>query len=82
MRHFFTNLRTVVFAAAVTVAASLAGSSAHAQPSLSPLVTFGSNGWLAPGSNAYLSTGNNERGLGWNPVTKNIVSPAATAATS
>lgn len=43
---------------------------------LSPLTTFGSNGWLAPGSNPYVSTGNFERGMGWNPVTKNLVLPS------
>jgi hypothetical protein len=40
---------------------------------LRPLLTFGSNGWLAPGSSAFLGTSSNERGLGFNPVTKNIV---------
>jgi len=43
---------------------------------LSPLTTFGSNGWLAPGSNPYVTTDNAQRGLGWNPVTKNIVLPS------
>lgn len=37
---------------------------------------FGANGWLAPGANPYLSTGNNERGMGWNPVTRNLVVPS------
>ena len=40
---------------------------------LSALTTFGSNGWLAPGSTAYLGTSNNERGLAYNPSTKNLV---------
>lgn len=41
---------------------------------LSALTTFGSNGWLAPGSIANLaSSGNTERGLAYNPVTKNLV---------
>lgn len=40
------------------------------------LETFGTSGWLPPGSNPYLSTGNNERGMGWNPVTKNLVVPS------
>ena len=35
---------------------------------LSPLTTFGSNGWLAPGSNPYLTTTNDQRGIGWNPT--------------
>ena len=43
---------------------------------LAPLTTFGSNGWLAPGSNSYVTTSNTERGLGWNPVTKNLVLPS------
>ena len=47
-----------------------------AAPSLVPLSTFGTNGWLAPGSNAYVTTGNNERGLGWDPVTNNLVLPS------
>jgi len=47
----------------------------HAQPlGLSALTTFGSNGWLAPGSNTYLdSTSSTQRGLAYNPVTKNVV---------
>jgi hypothetical protein len=57
---------------------SLSGSwcsKANAQ-TLTALTTFGSNGWLAPGSNPYVTTGNFERGMGWNPVTKNIVLPS------
>lgn len=42
-------------------------------PSLSPITSFGVNGWLAPGANAYLGTSGNERGLAYNPVTKNLV---------
>jgi autotransporter-associated beta strand protein len=49
---------------------------AHGQGTLAPLTTFGSNGWLAPWMNPYLSTANTERGLGWNPVTKNLVLPS------
>lgn len=63
-------------AAAVGLIAAIAGGSwtgeAHGQ-SLRALTTFGSNGWLAPGSNAFLGTGNNERGLAFNPVTKSLV---------
>ena len=42
---------------------------------LSALTTFGSNGWLAPGANSYLTlpTGRTERGLAYNPVTQNLV---------
>lgn len=44
-----------------------------AQSTMAPLPTFGSNGWLAPGSSAYVTTGNTERGLAYNPVTGNLV---------
>jgi len=41
---------------------------------LTALTTFGSNGWLAPGSNVYLdSVSGLQRGLAYNPVTKNVV---------
>jgi hypothetical protein len=78
MRHSVTPVRTACLLAAGVAVLSLSGSwcsIANAQ-TLSPLTTFGSNGWLAPGSNPYLSTGNFERGLGWNPVTKNLVLPS------
>jgi hypothetical protein len=38
---------------------------------MSPLTTFGTNGWLAPGAIPQLGTANNERGLAFNPVTGN-----------
>jgi len=72
--------RSALALVAVGAIALLAGnfvcSTAFGQATLAPLTTFGSNGWLAPGSNPYISTGNNERGLGWNPVTKNLVLPS------
>lgn len=40
---------------------------------LSAITTFGSNGWLSPGSIAYLGTAGLERGLAYNPATKNLV---------
>jgi hypothetical protein len=44
---------------------------------LAPLTTFDSDGWIAPGgTNPYVTTGNFERGMGWNPVTKNLVLPS------
>lgn len=50
---------------------------------LSPLTTFGSNGWLAPGSIPNLvSSGNTERGLAYNPVTKNLVLPSRASGTN
>ncbi len=78
MRHSATPVRTAFLLAAGVAVLSLSGSwcsKANAQ-TLSPLTTFGSNGWLAPDSNPYVTTGNFERGLGWNPVTKNIVLPS------
>ncbi|MCC7395474.1 MAG: DUF4623 domain-containing protein [Planctomycetes bacterium] len=62
--------RRVLFLSAATML-TLAG--AKAQASLVPLPGFGSNGWLAPGSTPYLTTGNTERGLAYNPVTGNLV---------
>lgn len=40
---------------------------AHAQYSIAPLMTFGTDGWLAPGAGGYtfLGTGNLERGLAY-----------------
>ena len=78
MRHSVTPIRTACLLAAGVAVLSLSGSwcsKANAQ-TLSPLTTFGSNGWLAPGSNPYVTTDNAQRGLGWNPVTKNIVLPS------
>jgi hypothetical protein len=75
MRHTVATTRTTFLTAALAILAVAGGSEAFAQ-TLSPLVTFGSNGWLAPGSNPYLTTTNTERGMGWNPVTKNLVLPS------
>jgi len=75
-RTFRSDLMLVAVAAVGLLAGNLWSGTAFGQASLSPLTTFGSNGWLAPGSNAYLSTGNAERGFGWNPVTKNVVLPS------
>ncbi len=78
MRHSVTPVRTACLLAAGVAVLSLSGSwcsKANAQ-TLSALTTFGSNGWLAPGSNAYVTTDNSQRGMGWNPVTKNIVLPS------
>ena len=78
MRHSVTPVRTACLLAAGVAVLSLSGSwcsKANAQ-TLSPLTTFGSNGWLAPGSNPYVTTDNSQRGLGWNPVTKNVVLPS------
>ena len=53
--HFAALLGGVVFACAA--------SSANAQVTMTPLSTWGTNGWLAPGANAFVTTGTTERGL-------------------
>lgn len=40
---------------------------------ISPLTSFGTNGWLAPGDIPQLDTSGNQRGLGVNPTTGNLV---------
>lgn len=49
------------------------GSTAAAQATLTPLATFGVGGWIAPGTHPYVSTGNTERGLAYNPTTGNLI---------
>jgi hypothetical protein len=61
---------------AVAMVPLLLSGIACAAVTLDPLTSFGTNGWLAPGANSYVNTGNTERGMGWNPVTKNIVLPS------
>jgi hypothetical protein len=53
------------------VAAVFAGK-AMAQTTLSPLTSFGSNGWLAPGSASYLTTDNTQRGMAYNPANNHL----------
>ena len=74
-RSFRPDLLLVALVALGMLAGNMWCGTAFGQATLSPLVTFGSNGWIAPGANPYVTTGNNERGLGWNPVTKNLVLP-------
>lgn len=55
--------------------ATLAGG-AHAQSyTLTPLSSFGGDGWLAPGEGgiSYLGTANNERGFAYNPTSNNLL---------
>src|SRR5437870_793272 len=59
-----------LLAVAVTAAAASVGS---AQVSMTPLATFGTAGWLAPGSSPFLTTGNTERGLAFNPTTGHLL---------
>lgn len=72
--------RNASLAAVVALIAVVVGdvscTTASGQITMQPLASFGSNGWLAPGTNPYLTTTNTERGLGWNPVTKNLVVPS------
>ena len=66
---------TATCALAVVFAAGLWSGLAYGQAgeTLRALTTFGSNGWLAPGSISYLTTNDTQRGLAWNPVTKNLI---------
>lgn len=66
------NLVAALATAAVGVISCGLGASAHAQ-SFAPLTTFGSNGWLAPGSLPFLKNDNAQRGLGVNPNTGALV---------
>lgn len=59
-------------ALACAVATSL-GADLLAQSSMVPLATFGTNGWLAPGTSSFLGTTNLERGFAYNPVTGNLI---------
>lgn len=56
-----------------TATALALATTAQAQATLTPLPTFGTGGWVAPGSSPYLSTLNTERGLAYNPITGNLV---------
>ena len=51
----------------------LAANALLGQSAIAPLATFGTNGWLAPGSSAFLTTTNTERGMAFNPATGNLV---------
>jgi hypothetical protein len=56
-----------------TLVALVAAPLLTAQSAIAPLATFGANGWLAPGTVPYLTTGNTERGLAYNPTTGNLI---------
>jgi hypothetical protein len=50
---------------------------------LSPLTTFGSNGWIAPGSLGSLVTAdNNQRGMAVNPLNGNVILPSRSSGTA
>lgn len=66
------TLRKLPIVCAVVCAATYA----QAQITISPVLDFGGgDGWLAPGEGgyAYLTTGNTERGLAYNPATGNLL---------
>ena len=73
-RHRTNLVMTKTLLSAVcTTSVLLFASQVAAQVSITPLASFGTNGWLAPGSTPYLTTGNTERGLACNPLTGNLV---------
>jgi hypothetical protein len=62
------SIRSCFFVSVIGLAVS-----ASAQVGIAPLTTFGGgDGWLAPNDNTFLQTGNNERGLAYNPVTNHV----------
>lgn len=63
----------IVRCVASTLLLAIATDVACAQSSITPLATFGANGWLAPGTSSYLGSAHLERGLALNPVTGNLV---------
>ncbi len=56
-----------------TTTALVSTEAARAQATMTPLAGFGVNGWIAPGSTPYLTTGNTERGISYNPATGNVL---------
>ena len=60
---------------AALIVAATAAVSANAAITVSPLTTFGGDGWLSPAEYARLGAGTarTARGLAYNPVTKNLV---------
>lgn len=78
--------RKEMIAVAALAIAMLVGNfccpTAFGQVTLSPLTTFGSNGWLAPGAIPQLTTDNNQRGLGVSPTTGNVILPSRSSGTT
>lgn len=66
----------------LSLAALLGANALLAQSTMSPVATFGTNGWLAPGSASYIGSANNERGFAYNPVTGNLVLVSRTGGTN
>jgi len=53
--------------------AAILATSAHAQVTIGPLLTFGGgDGYLAPGDNSFLTSGTTERGMGFNPTNNHL----------
>jgi hypothetical protein len=60
-------------------------STANAQTvvTLAPLASFGSNGWIAPGTLGELVTAdNNQRGMAVNPINGNVILPSRSSGTA
>lgn len=72
-RTLLPRLIRTVLAAAIVLPVFAVCPTAFGQVTLSPLATFGSNGWLAPGSIPFLKNDNAQRGLGVNPNTGTLV---------
>lgn len=63
---------TVLGAAIAATLALTSAAQAVVTFNISPLSSFGTTGWVKPGDNANLGTGNNARGLAYNPVTGQV----------
>jgi hypothetical protein len=81
MRHTVATTRTTFLTAALAILVAACSVEAFAQ-TLSPLTTFGTNGWLAPGAIPQLTADNNQRGLGVSPTTGNLVLPSRSSGTT
>jgi len=67
-----SDMKTIFFACAALAASG----SLHGAATLTPLTGFGgADGWFAPGESGatYLTTGNTERGLAYNPVSGDLL---------
>jgi hypothetical protein len=57
---------------AASLALLVTGGTAFGGLVLEPLSTFGSGGWLAPGTRPYLTSDNTQRGMTYNPLTNHV----------
>jgi hypothetical protein len=73
LHRFFHRAASAAFAASLGVALVGIPSRAHAQWSLSPLNSFGVNGWLSGTAFGASGTNNSIRSMAYNPASGNVV---------